>query len=211
MPGPEPLSQGSVSLGLRGAPESTCSGGAVAPPPPDPVSDDREDGEGHDQEEGPLPPQPFEHRLHLLAEHVTEDDPQRRISQRADQVVEDEAVIGNLSGAAEDRREQPDTRRVAAEDDGHRPEAPEILHGVFDTPVRAEREPAVERQERFAAARAGQVEDVVSDKRAERAGDDRERDLEAPAREGAGEYEDDPARKWDADRVDHAHDEQGQI
>jgi hypothetical protein len=68
-------------------PESTGSGGAVAPPPPDPVSDDCEDGEGHDQEEGPLPPQPLEHRLHLLAEHVTEDDPQRGVGQRADQVV----------------------------------------------------------------------------------------------------------------------------
>src|SRR6266404_5664327 len=142
MPGPGPLSQDSVSRHQGPPAESTGLHGSMATAPPQPVSHDRDEGERHEQEERPLPPEPCEERLDLFTEYVTEDHPQRRVRQRADQVVQDEAMIRDVSGPAEDRREQSDARRIAAEKDGGRPEAAEVLQRVFDTQVRAQGESA---------------------------------------------------------------------
>src|SRR5258705_1744744 len=211
MPVAGPLSQDSVSLRLSRTAELVAASGAVASSPPETVADDRQEPGRHDQEESPLAPQPFEHLLDLVAEDMPEHDPQGGISQRARQVVQHEAAIREMSAAAQDGGEQSHAGRVASEHDGRRAEAPEVSQGVFHTALRAEREPAVERQQRFASARARQVDDVVAGERAERGGDDGEGQLDRGAREGAREDEHDAAGKRNTDRVDRAHDEDGQI
>src|SRR5215467_12186966 len=123
MPAPRPSPQDSV---LRGSTRAAELGGpctAVAPPLPEPIADDGEDGGGHDQEEHPLSPEPFEQDPDLVAEEPPEADPYRGERQRAGQVVNDEAVVGDPPGAAQDRREQPDARRVASKHDRRGPEA----------------------------------------------------------------------------------------
>src|SRR6266700_1508437 len=126
MPAAGPLSQDSVSLRLGRTGELAGSGGAVAPSTPETVADDGDEPGRHDQEESPLAPQPFEHLLDLVAEDMPEHDPQGGISQRARQVVQHEAAIGEMPAAAQDGGEQSHAGRVASEHDGRRAEAPEV-------------------------------------------------------------------------------------
>src|SRR5215470_10486358 len=211
MPVRRPSPQDSVLLGLARPAELGRARAAVAAALPEPVADDGENGGGHDQEERPLPPEPFEHDCDLVAEDPPEDDPHRGERQRADQVIEHEAAVGDSPGAAQDRCEQPDARRVAPEKDRGGAEALEVPQRILDAPLGAEREPAVERQEPFSAAGAGEKHDVIAHQGPERAGGDRDGELDTGRGERSGEHQQDAARERDPDRVDRAHREHGQV